>query len=187
MDDPRLGYYFLLHKGDETVLYSEAGFAWPDSLDIDHDRDGFIHFQFPYVNVGDIHRRPSWVDGAVFYQIFLDRFCNGDPSLDPEDKTPWGELPTVPSQYGGDLRGLIEKLDYLQQLGANALYLCPIFEARTNHKYDTVDYTRIDPGTSVMKTPCGNWCKRPTNTASALCSTGCSTTVGCISARSRMC
>lgn len=145
MDDPRLGYYFLLHKGDETVLYSEAGFAWPDSLDIDHDRDGFIHFQFPYVNDGDIHRRPSWVDGAVFYQIFLDRFCNGDPSLDPEDKTPWGELPTVPSQYGGDLRGLIEKLDYLQQLGANALYLCPIFEARTNHKYDTVDYTRIDP------------------------------------------
>ncbi len=76
---------------------------------------------------------PSWVPDAVFYQIFPDRFCNGDPANDPPGTEPWGSTPTPHNFMGGDLQGIVEKLCYLQELGINALYLNPIFRARTNH------------------------------------------------------
>ncbi|MBC7099193.1 glycoside hydrolase family 13 protein, partial [Candidatus Bipolaricaulota bacterium] len=88
---------------------------------------------------------PKWVQGAVFYQIFPDRFRNGDPRNDPPGARPWGELPDRTSFFGGDLWGILEKLDYLEDLGITALYLTPIFEAPTNHKYDTEDYFQVDP------------------------------------------
>jgi glycosidase len=88
---------------------------------------------------------PDWVADAVFYQIFPDRFCNGDKQNDPADCAHWGDLPTRENFFGGDLRGIYERLDYLQALGVNALYLNPIFQARTNHRYDTCDYFRVDP------------------------------------------
>jgi len=88
---------------------------------------------------------PEWVKDAVFYQIFPDRFCNGDLSNDPPDTEPWGNLPTRTNFFGGDLQGIIKKLDYLEDLGVNALYLNPIFKAQTNHKYDTANYFEIDP------------------------------------------
>ena len=88
---------------------------------------------------------PEWVKDAVFYQIFPDRFCNGDLTNDPPETEPWGNPPNRTNFFGGDLQGIIEKLDYLQGLGVNALYLNPIFKARTNHKYDTTDYFEIDP------------------------------------------
>ncbi|MBC7264900.1 MAG: glycoside hydrolase family 13 protein [Chloroflexi bacterium] len=88
---------------------------------------------------------PDWVPDAIFYQIFPDRFCNGDPSNDPPGTEPWGNLPNRDNFFGGDLAGILEKLDYLQDLGVNALYLNPIFRARTNHKYDTCDYFEVDP------------------------------------------
>ncbi len=87
---------------------------------------------------------PDWVPDAIFYQIFPDRFCNGDPSNDPPGTEPWGNAPTRANFFGGDLQGVMDKLDYLQGLGVSALYLNPIFRARTNHKYDTCDYFEVD-------------------------------------------
>jgi cyclomaltodextrinase / maltogenic alpha-amylase / neopullulanase len=88
---------------------------------------------------------PLWVTDAVFYQIFPDRFCNGDETNDPPAVSAWGEAPTRENFFGGDLQGVISKLDYLQDLGVNAIYLNPIFQARTNHRYDTSDYFKVDP------------------------------------------
>ncbi|HWM34200.1 MAG TPA: glycoside hydrolase family 13 protein [Pseudolysinimonas sp.] len=87
---------------------------------------------------------PAWVRDAVFYQIFPDRFANGDPSIDPEGVEAWGRRPTRGNFFGGDLAGIESRLDHIESLGANALYLTPIFEADTNHRYDTADYFRID-------------------------------------------
>ena len=97
---------------------------------------------------------PDWVRDAVFYQIFPDRFCNGDHAIDPVGTRPWNELPTRQSIFGGDLIGITEKLDYIQGLGANALYLTPIFTSPSNHKYDTIDYFAVDPafgGNSALR------------------------------------
>ncbi len=88
---------------------------------------------------------PAWVRDAIFYQIFPDRFYNGDPSNDPPGVSSWGEPPTRSSLFGGDLTGIVQKLDYLKDLGITALYLTPIFTAPSNHKYDTVDYFHVDP------------------------------------------
>ena len=87
---------------------------------------------------------PDWLADAVFYQIFPERFANGDPSLDPPDVEPWDAEPTRDNFLGGDLQGIIDHLDHLTSLGVNALYLTPIFEARTNHRYDAVDYFAVD-------------------------------------------
>lgn len=88
---------------------------------------------------------PAWVRDAIFYQIFPDRFRNGDPQSDPPGVRPWGEPPTPTSFFGGDLWGILEKLDYLEGLGVTALYLTPIFTASTNHRYDVEDYFQVDP------------------------------------------
>jgi cyclomaltodextrinase / maltogenic alpha-amylase / neopullulanase len=88
---------------------------------------------------------PSWVHKSVFYQIFPERFCNGDPANDPAGALPWGSQPGLDTFMGGDLAGIIEQLPYLADLGVNALYFTPIFMARTNHKYDASDYMKIDP------------------------------------------
>ena len=88
---------------------------------------------------------PGWVKNAVFYQIFPDRFANGDPANDPPNTEPWGNTPTSRKHFGGDLQGIIDHLGYLRKLGVNALYLNPIFDAPSNHKYDTRDYLRVDP------------------------------------------
>jgi cyclomaltodextrinase len=87
---------------------------------------------------------PSWVKDAVFYQIFPERFANGDTTNDPPNIQPWGGVPASQNYFGGDLKGIIDHLDYLQRLGVNALYLTPIFESPTNHKYHTTDYLKID-------------------------------------------
>jgi cyclomaltodextrinase len=88
---------------------------------------------------------PSWVKDAVFYQIFPDRFANGDPTNDPPGSESWGGVPTSRNTFGGDLQGIIDHLDYLSRLGINAVYLNPIFESGSNHKYNTTDYLKIDP------------------------------------------
>lgn len=88
---------------------------------------------------------PEWVPEAVFYQIFPERFANGNPANDPPGTEPWGGIPTRENFFGGDLEGVIQKLDYVKDLGCNAIYLNPIFKARTNHRYDTQDYFQIDP------------------------------------------
>ena len=88
---------------------------------------------------------PTWVRDAVFYQIFPDRFRSGDPGNDPPGTQPWDESPTHRSFSGGDLVGVLQKLDYLRDLGVTALYLTPIFTASTNHRYDGEDYFQVDP------------------------------------------
>ncbi|GEM45614.1 maltodextrin glucosidase [Deinococcus cellulosilyticus NBRC 106333 = KACC 11606] len=103
---------------------------------------------------------PEWVHGRVFYQIFVDRFKNGNPALSvregeylyeghPVKARRWEDSPTrehgAREFYGGDLEGIRQSVPYLKTLGVNALYLNPIFESPSSHKYDTQDYHRIDP------------------------------------------
>lgn len=85
-----------------------------------------------------------WFQDAIVYQIFPDRFFNGDRTNDPEDIVAWQVKPTNNNFYGGDLQGILDKLDYLSDLGINTIYLNPIFQAITNHRYDTIDYYQID-------------------------------------------
>lgn len=108
---------------------------------------------------------PDWAKGAVMYQIYTDRFCNGDPSNDVETReyyyiggystkvTDWNKYPAkmgVREFYGGDLQGVIDKLDYLQDLGIEVLYFNPLFVSPSNHKYDIQDYDYIDPHFGVI-------------------------------------
>lgn len=88
---------------------------------------------------------PSWVHDAVFYQIFPERFANGDTQNDPPDTVPWASPPGPDTFMGGDLKGLLEHLDYLANLGISAIYLNPIFSAQSNHKFDHRDYKQVDP------------------------------------------
>jgi cyclomaltodextrinase len=94
---------------------------------------------------------PEWVQDAIFYQIFPDRFANGDPENDPANVMMWGSPPTSWGFQGGDLRGILQKFDYLLDLGINAIYLNPIFQATSNHRYNTVDYYHIDPKLGTME------------------------------------
>jgi glycosidase len=87
---------------------------------------------------------PDWVQDAIFYQIFPERFANGDPSNDPLSAEQWGGTPKIDNYFGGDLKGVIDHLDYIQNLGINALYFNPLFESNSNHKYHTSDYMKID-------------------------------------------
>ncbi len=95
---------------------------------------------------------PDWVADATFYQIFPERFANGDSSLDPDDVVPWDSEPTPDNFFGGDLQGIIDHLDHIASLGVNALYLTPVFEADTNHRYDAKDYYKIDAGLGDLTT-----------------------------------
>ncbi|NJO43108.1 MAG: alpha-amylase [Cyanobacteria bacterium CRU_2_1] len=95
----------------------------------------------------EIHT-PDWVKHAVFYQIFPDRFARGSQSPAPLDNLPleeWDALPTSHGYKGGNLWGVIERLDYLQDLGFNAIYFTPIFQSASNHRYHTHDYYQVDP------------------------------------------
>ncbi|MDP1676031.1 MAG: glycoside hydrolase family 13 protein [Bacteroidota bacterium] len=88
---------------------------------------------------------PAWVKDAVFYQIFPERFANGDPTTNPENVEDWGKPPRGNNYFGGDLQGIIDHLNYIKELGINTLYLNPIFSADSNHKYNTKNYRTIDP------------------------------------------
>ncbi len=135
----RLRYAFRLISGSETVILTDKGFEaeLPDNSN--------TFFDFPYINPVDVFEPPAWVKDAVFYQIFPERFANGDPSLDPANVLPWGGEPTPQNFFGGDLQGVLDHLDHIAELGINAVYFTPLFEATTNHKYDTQDYMKVDP------------------------------------------
>ena len=88
---------------------------------------------------------PDWVKHAVFYQIFPDRFASSDRVEKPGNLEPWNSDPTPHGYKGGDLLGVVEHLDYLQELGVTALSFNPIFQSACNHRYHTHDYFRVDP------------------------------------------
>ncbi|AWB65180.1 maltodextrin glucosidase [Saccharobesus litoralis] len=142
-------YAFKLQSGSQVSWLGANGLnLFPPTLDV----------QFKLLATTQI---PDWVPSQVFYQIFPERFCNGDANLSPKqaeydylDWGPiiakeWGSLPEAKvggiEFYGGDLIGVRQKLDYLQELGITAIYLNPVFESLSNHKYDTVDYFNVDP------------------------------------------
>ncbi len=90
-------------------------------------------------------KTPDWVKDAIFYQIFPDRFSKSEQVDKPHNLETWDSPPTVFGFKGGDLYGVYERLDYLQELGVNAIYLTPIFQSTANHRYHTHDYDRVDP------------------------------------------
>ncbi|HJY82174.1 MAG TPA: glycoside hydrolase family 13 protein [Candidatus Binatia bacterium] len=97
---------------------------------------------------------PDWVRDAVFYQIFPDRFARSLRLPKPDYLEDWDAPPTLRGYKGGDLYGIVEHLDHIQSLGANALYLTPIFQAASNHRYNTHDYYQVDPllgGTPALR------------------------------------
>ena len=147
-----LRFYFEIKKGRETCLYNRLGVT----------KD--IQRQQMFAITPGFHV-PDWAKGALMYQIFIDRFCNGDPDNDvvsdeyiyigfPVMKIDdWREdlsVLDVDRFYGGDLQGIWDKLDYLQDMKVEVLYLNPIFVSPSNHKYDTQDYEHVDPHYGVI-------------------------------------
>ena len=151
MTEKRMQYQFYLVCRDIVYFYTQKDIT---TYIPDHTYD--------FVLLAD-YVQPEWVKDSVFYQIFPERFCNGDPSNDVQD----GEYsqdgwPTIRMKnwedraltyeeghcldfYGGDLQGVKEKIPYLRELGVTAVYLNPIFFAPSVHKYDCLDYFHVDP------------------------------------------
>lgn len=140
----RCKYYFELHTKDECLYYFEDGFY--TEKEMNQPGKTLSYFIVPWMNQEDIFQTPKWVNEAIWYQIFPERFANGDTRNDPPHVKPWKcEETQLWDYYGGDLRGIINRLDYLQELGITGLYLTPVFEADSNHKYNTKNYKKVDP------------------------------------------
>ncbi len=150
--DTKVEYYFTINKNDETFFYNKAG--------VSRNIDSTYNFRI----IPDF-KTPNWAKGAVIYQIFVDRFYDGDktnnildneyiylgkPAVAVKDWNKYPSTDDVRNFYGGDLQGIIEKLDYLNDLGIDAIYLNPIFVSPSNHKYDTQDYDYVDPHIGVI-------------------------------------
>ena len=147
MPDEVFRYHFEILYGWVNCYYNQQGVCTERE-----DRDDF--------EIYPNYQTPDWAKGAVMYQIFVDRFCNGDPTNNVltdeysyigehcEQVKDWSKTPAVMGVrefYGGDLQGVMDKLDYLQDLGVEVVYLNPIFVSPSNHKYDTQDYDYVDP------------------------------------------
>lgn len=139
--DNRIGYYFEVHHNQERCYVTEAGIYKEFQENIAH----CLYYQYPSIHPADLLTKPTWYENAVFYQIFVDRFANGDSSINPEFIADWDSKPESKSVYGGDFEGVRKNLWYLEELGINAIYFTPIFEAPSNHKYNTTDYKKLDP------------------------------------------
>ena len=149
ISQPDVHYRFLLVAEEGLWWYTAAGHA--DYIPLDNTDFRLLAS----------YGTPSWLETAVFYQIFPDRFANANPDINPQPAEfdyqgfgpqtyPWGTRPASDQPfpivfYGGDLPGISQHLDYLDRLGINALYLNPIFTANSNHKYDVTDYEKVDP------------------------------------------
>lgn len=132
---------FTGHDGEELAMGDRQFGSVEDVL-----KGTVAGFIYPFAHQNEIHEVPAWVADTRWYQIFPDRFANGNPDNDVEPKGTWGALPVNNHTfYGGDLRGIINKLDYIKDLGFNGIYMTPIFESPSGHKYDTTNYFKIDP------------------------------------------
>lgn len=147
LDEDPLVYCFEIQRGGEICYYNRCGVS-----------DRIVDYYDFKIVPG--FSTPDWAKGAVMYQIFVDRFYNGDSQNDVEDREyiyigapceqvkDWGSIPATPDIrrfYGGDLQGVMDKLDYLQDLGIEVIYFNPLFVSPSNHKYDIQDYDYIDP------------------------------------------
>ncbi len=145
-------YFFEVQTGKQRCFYNRLG--------VSKNLQEYSSF-----GIVPGFKTPKWAKGAIMYQIYTDRFCNGDTTNDVEDReyiyigegvkriTDWKRLPEamdVRDFYGGDLKGIWDKLDYLKELGVEVLYLNPIFVSPSNHKYDSQDYDYIDPHYGVI-------------------------------------
>ena len=140
----RCKYYFELHTDKEVWYYFEDGFLKEEQL---HMEGRMLQcFIVPWMNQADINVTQDWVNATVWFQICPARCCPGTPENNGEDILPWRTGPvTNQERFGGNLAGIRKRLSYLKELGINGIYLNPIMEAESNHKYDTRDYTKIDP------------------------------------------
>ena len=147
LGDSRVEYYFEVHSGHMVCYFNSVGVC--------SSVENYYNF-----SITPSFQTPDWAKGAIIYQIFVDRFYNGDRSNDVETdeyfyigegthkNSDWMKYPRemdVREFYGGDIAGVMKKLDYLQDLGVEAIYLNPIFVSPSNHKYDIQDYDYIDP------------------------------------------
>jgi cyclomaltodextrinase len=144
----RARYAFLLESCDKQLLLAgEKQIIAITNRENDPALSQLSNFYcFPYINPTDVFNAPSWVKETIWYQIFPERFANGNPAISPENVLPWGSQdPKSNSFFGGDIQGVIDHLDYIQDLGITGIYFTPITQGKTNHKYDTTDYLKIDP------------------------------------------
>ena len=122
-----------------------------DNLNLYLGTSGIANFISPsekWIYDSSIYQRhsiPDWVYGSVMYQVFPERFANGRSEINPENTIEWGSVPTRLDFQGGDLYGVIDKLDHIDSLGVNILYLNPIFLSGSTHKYDSWDHFKVDP------------------------------------------
>ena len=122
-----------------------------DQLNIYLGTSGIANFISPSekwvydTNTFHRHTIPDWVYGGVMYQVFPERFANGDSSINPKNSVEWGSTPTRLDFQGGDLYGVIQNLDHIESLGVNILYLNPIFLSTSTHKYDSWDHFKVEP------------------------------------------
>lgn len=131
-------YFFqLTDLNGNAVYYSEYGCS--------REEPAAGYFELLQVNETDIISPPVWARGAVYYQIFPERFARGIVTAKSHALDAWDAQPTRDNYLGGDLEGIRKRLSYLQKLGVDCLYLTPVFEGDFNHKYATTDYFRIDP------------------------------------------
>ena len=152
LTDTMFVYYFRIKSESEELCYHRCGVS-------EHPVEYYNFRIMPGFST------PAWAKGAVMYQIFVDRFCNGDPSNDVEDGEyvyigepvckvkDWNEFPAamdIRRFHGGDLQGVLDKLDYLEELGVEVIYFNPLFVSQSNHKYDIQDYDYIDPHYGVI-------------------------------------
>ena len=138
-EDNRFAYIFEAETAEGIWYYSEEGIA----PSYDHALSYFNFFQYCFVHPRDVFSPVPWVKNACVYQIFPERFCNG-LGKKKYVNTAWDAEPTPKSFYGGDLKGVMQKMDYIEELGVNCLYLTPVFPSPSNHKYDIVDYWDVD-------------------------------------------
>ena len=151
-DRDYLKYYFKIIDGKNTLFFTRFGIT--DYL----KEDALFEYNKNFT-------LPEWAKGALMYQIFIDRFNRGDETNDVVDdeyiyiglpvkhKENWNEYPSnfdVGYFYGGDLAGVLQKLDYLRDFGVEVIYFNPLFVSPSNHKYDTQDYDYIDPHIGVI-------------------------------------
>lgn len=141
LSDVRLAYVFRIWEGERGCYFSEDGLT----VQYDFSLAYFNFFQMPYINRADVHEEVPWMKDAVFYEIFVERFLRGkEKKEDSYINLPWGEKPSPKSFAGGDIPGITKKLDYIKGLQADVLYLTPVFQSVSNHKYDISDYHVID-------------------------------------------